>query len=543
MNISRLLMCAVLFAPTAAIAGCATDTMPEEAGDDAETVGEAAQAVTGDPLLYGQQYSLLSQYKSSTTVNISFGFGGETITLPSAGGWLDIREAGCQGNKYCVSTATSPTRDGNSGTWMLVSASGKADGTPVANGDLVYLKNMYGGDGGYLDIRGAGCEGDEYCVSTASSPLRDSGSGTWQIQSVTGSATVTEGQGVYLANGYAGFTGGYLDVDGSGCQGNLLCAATSAQQDRDHGSTHWTFSAATNPAPGSHGGGRVGNGFRGERAAANGTGSLDTPEASYWRTGTIPSSCPSGSSDVGLFCGQNCPSGYTDTGLMCTYSDGPLTTSCDGWDWAGAHCASCPVGYVDAGAFCAAKSFDKANVGAPSCGADEEEIAGLCYTKCDPGYVGVLSVCWLGSFGTGACQMLYDPLLAQDAISHGTTETYGVGAGAEVVATGGAEYGVVYGDKGEYGCYSQWCAGIASNIGLSTWISFGEVDGGFAAASGGSYVAGISVGPEVAGYAASISMNSDGTVGGWAQQLSLGVGVLPVESTGAYCDTTVQRLW
>lgn len=53
-----------------------------------------------------------------------------------------------------MSTADSPTRGQGTGTWEILSAEGKAVGANVVSGDLVYLRNLYGGDGGYLDTNG-----------------------------------------------------------------------------------------------------------------------------------------------------------------------------------------------------------------------------------------------------------------------------------------------------------------------------------------------------------------------------------------------------
>lgn len=72
-----------------------------------------------------------------------------------AGGYLDTNgHSSDSGAKYAVSTADSATRGEGTGTWQLLSATGKAVGANVVSGDLVYLRNLYGGDGGYLDTNG-----------------------------------------------------------------------------------------------------------------------------------------------------------------------------------------------------------------------------------------------------------------------------------------------------------------------------------------------------------------------------------------------------
>ena len=46
---------------------------------------------------------------------------------------------------------------------------------------------------------------------------------------------------VFLQNAYMNLNGGYLDTRGAGCENNYLCVSTSQSQDRDNGSTWWTF--------------------------------------------------------------------------------------------------------------------------------------------------------------------------------------------------------------------------------------------------------------------------------------------------------------
>ena len=127
---------------------------------------------------------------------------------------------------------------------------------PLVYGQTYYLQNGYNNyAGGFLDTDDIGCQGDLLCVSTASTPIRDSGSGTWMILPVTpGRALgdkVQSGDAVQLANVY-GYTtvgaenagglvnfGGFLDTSGQGCQDNLLCVATSSSSNRDSGSGTW----------------------------------------------------------------------------------------------------------------------------------------------------------------------------------------------------------------------------------------------------------------------------------------------------------------
>jgi hypothetical protein len=165
-----------------------------------------------------------------------------------AGGYLDVNGAGCQGNVYCVSTASSSNRDHGSGSWVIKSATGKADGTPVNGNDQIYLVNQYSTPT-YLDVDGSGCQGNLLCVSTATNSNRDQHSGTWLIiKDQWGTGPIAEQSTVRLLNGYADWSGGYLDVNGAGCQGNLLCVSTARNFNRDSGSTTWRFAGATGTA-------------------------------------------------------------------------------------------------------------------------------------------------------------------------------------------------------------------------------------------------------------------------------------------------------
>ncbi|HVG61678.1 MAG TPA: hypothetical protein VNA24_24165 [Hyalangium sp.] len=179
------------------------------------------------PLVYGQTYRIQNSYQNWQ------------------GGFLDTRAAGCEGNFLCVSTAAVPNRESNSGTWKLLSASGKPAGTPVSPGDDVHLQNMHAGFGGYLDVAYGGCDGNFFCVSTAFSSNRDQGSGTWKVlPNGSTSGSIMEGQPLHLLNGYASYNVGFLDIMGTGCEGNLYCTSTSLRWDRDGvGTASWRFFA------------------------------------------------------------------------------------------------------------------------------------------------------------------------------------------------------------------------------------------------------------------------------------------------------------
>lgn len=88
-----------------------------------------------------------------------------------------------------VFTHPDNDRDRGSGSWRIMSASGKTDGEPLMYGDLIHLKSMAGEI--YLDV----CGGVEHLIPfqkfhgqqvtngvfTASYPNRDNGTGIWKV--------------------------------------------------------------------------------------------------------------------------------------------------------------------------------------------------------------------------------------------------------------------------------------------------------------------------------------------------------------------------
>gem|GEM_PF-4195088 len=178
-----------------------------------------------------------------------------------SGGFLDTR--GYQrdfektGNFLCVSTATSQNRDNGSGSWKVISASGKAEGTPVLVGDQIHLQNQWNyGKGGYLDTRGYQRDfektGNLLCVSTSNAKNRDSGSGVWKISSPgkSNGTPVASSSDIQLQNGWNRFSGGYLDTRGYQKDfektGNHLCVSTANSSNRDKGSGTWRVTVLKN---------------------------------------------------------------------------------------------------------------------------------------------------------------------------------------------------------------------------------------------------------------------------------------------------------
>ena len=179
------------------------------------------------PLEYGNRYYIQNGYNNWESY------------LDTCGG------ASCGGNMYRVITSSNPDRAASgTGTWEIISASGKPAGSPVLIGDKMHLKNLYG-PGSYLDTCGGdSCGGNMYDVSTSSSTNRASKSGTWEIISASGKpvgSVVYTMDPIYLKNLYG--SGTYLDTCGAGSCGD--CAkydvSTSSKMNRAENSGTWRF--------------------------------------------------------------------------------------------------------------------------------------------------------------------------------------------------------------------------------------------------------------------------------------------------------------
>ncbi|WP_326763260.1 hypothetical protein OG978_47220 (plasmid) [Streptomyces sp. NBC_01591] len=150
------------------------------------------------------------------------------------GGYLDTNgTSSAPGAKLAVSTAPTATRAPGTGTWEIVSGSCQAAGSPVRSGDIVYLRNLWDGNGGYLDVNGAASAGQQssggiYDVTTAWGKDRDENSSRWQIFDTTSApldGLVRFNDTVQLWSTYHN-RGGFLDT-------NDVSTATGARYDVD----------------------------------------------------------------------------------------------------------------------------------------------------------------------------------------------------------------------------------------------------------------------------------------------------------------------
>ncbi|MFI0263995.1 hypothetical protein ACH4OW_33850 [Streptomyces sp. NPDC017056] len=169
------------------------------------------------------------------------------------GGYLDTNgHSSASGGKYQVSTADTPSRGKGTGTWEILSASGKATGQPVVSGDVVYLRNLYGGDGGYLDTNGHASDvqktaGAKFDVATSETRDRAQGTGRWRIFAQTSSPAdqnVRVGDVVHLWNLY-GDNGGFLETNNhSTASGGKYDLCTNAYFNRSSNVADWKIHRA-----------------------------------------------------------------------------------------------------------------------------------------------------------------------------------------------------------------------------------------------------------------------------------------------------------
>jgi hypothetical protein len=163
------------------------------------------------------------------------------------GGYLDTCNNAPAPCKYMVYTTVSPNRAGQSSTWEIVSASGKPVGTEVLINDLIHLRNLYGGNGGYLDVCNPGLGGMN--VYTSDSPNRDRDSGSWRIDAAAPTqGRVRVGDPIHLLNcftGGPGFLGGFLDAsEGAGAAPLVWRVYTHRSSNRGQNTGTWRFSKA-----------------------------------------------------------------------------------------------------------------------------------------------------------------------------------------------------------------------------------------------------------------------------------------------------------
>ena len=157
-----------------------------------------------------------------------------------------------------VSTHSNPNRENGSGSWRIVSATGKKDGETLVYGDKIHLESLYP-DAGYLDNCGwlkhmpvykNYMKTGKFAVFTTYSEDRDNGTGTWIVSSDVKfeGNPVLEEDGIALENGFPG--GGFLNAVGSvsdipafgDYDGSFLVFISASSTSRRPGSGTWIIS-------------------------------------------------------------------------------------------------------------------------------------------------------------------------------------------------------------------------------------------------------------------------------------------------------------
>eukprot|EP00928_Gymnodinium_smaydae_P000181 TRINITY_DN10066_c0_g1_i1.p1 TRINITY_DN10066_c0_g1~~TRINITY_DN10066_c0_g1_i1.p1 ORF type:complete len:775 (-),score=101.06 TRINITY_DN10066_c0_g1_i1:167-2491(-) len=150
--------------------------------------------------------------------------------------FVDVCGMGCHGNELCTSAALSPDRGGwPTSSWTLEehgSTTSREDRLPGVR-EALHIRNLYD-QGFYLDVRGSGCQGQRsLCVSASSMSFRDGNSGSWSIELVSSDATRTElrdGDVVRIRSLHG--AGGLLEAVGGACQWQVCLAVVPEAVDR-----------------------------------------------------------------------------------------------------------------------------------------------------------------------------------------------------------------------------------------------------------------------------------------------------------------------
>ncbi|MGW0994483.1 hypothetical protein ACWD5V_14435 [Streptomyces sp. NPDC002523] len=209
------------------LTACATAATLAAAAASFAAPTTAAGAAAGSDLTYGSDILLQNRY------------GGD-------GGYLDTNGHSNQpGAAYNVSTNERPNSRGPAtSVWKVVSATGKAEGTRVVSGDVIYLVNQYGNHT-YLDTNGVSDHaGAKYKVSATATRDRGPGTGRWHIFGKTSSPAdghIRTDDIVHLLNDYNSANGGFLDTNGHSYQGGgaKYSVSTSHYTDRGTGTGSW----------------------------------------------------------------------------------------------------------------------------------------------------------------------------------------------------------------------------------------------------------------------------------------------------------------
>lgn len=281
------------------------------------------------------------------------------------------------------------------------------------------------------------------------------------------------------------------------------------------------------------------------------------------RVGSSKMTCPSGYSKSGSVCSKACKAGYTNMGLTCHRPLSTLTTSsmtCRSNElllgstgrcykvqkhgqgcWADAPCGdglSCQPGVH--------KCYNSPRKAGEPCSAGYGCVDGLyCQSflhKCVPKTIDYNS--------NSPCGALRVQATAEDAKRANLTMSFSAGSAGGVGVFASYETGLVYGNKGEFGCFATACVGQQIDANISNYANFGiyndykNFEGFSIVTGGGADVPFVELGFQTSQvWSSNIPKSANdfakNQLIGTASGLSFGVGVNPVNVNYAYCVTEV----
>jgi hypothetical protein len=246
-----------VFRWTAPVDGELTFLINDIAGDYENNSGSFSVSVekkaavtqsTADVLKYGDKVRLLNGYADWN------------------GGYLVVHDRSKEvGAKHGVVTADTPELAGPIDTWLIRSATGKADGSRVRSGDVIRLFNLYGDNpayndtngAGYLDTNGGAATPELYNVSSADMTSRGfdkTGHKTldWVVLFGAVGTQINIGDPINLRNEFNNSQGGYLDTcwrfDGRKFKGYSVYTNSSPNR-AGVGTGSWKFLRARTSGP------------------------------------------------------------------------------------------------------------------------------------------------------------------------------------------------------------------------------------------------------------------------------------------------------
>ena len=112
-----------------------------------------------------------AQYKlTDANASVTIGTAVHLESLYFGHSFLDIRGHGCEENEFCTSLTKDGARAAKSGRWRLARAGpSSCDGDAVCYGDQVYIQSDTPSPA-FLDVRGVNCNGNKRCVSASALP-------------------------------------------------------------------------------------------------------------------------------------------------------------------------------------------------------------------------------------------------------------------------------------------------------------------------------------------------------------------------------------